>query len=444
MTGPRSLLGRLITSIVIVNAVVIVASTGQYLWRGYASRTSEAADFLNHGAHEMARDGTLIRGDGTVDEAAVVDASTGKAVAGSDRPLLDLVEPVLGKGLTGGLLVFEPGAGERLNAAVATVDGPGGRRTAVAAHRGELETDLLPWVVHEILTDILPTLGPLFVATVALAAFVIRKGLTPVLNLSRQAASLGPRRLDVRLGAEGLPEEIYPLVRAVNQALDRVAEGAEGQRRFAANAAHELRTPLAVIKARCDGLDDVALRQSVMRDVDRMAAIVNQLLDLSKVGAQQVQPTEAVDLGILARETVAALFPLAHLGGREVAFAGDGVRAVILGSYAVLEGALRNIVENAIRITPPGTAVEVRQDGHRLSVSDHGPGIPLAERRVIFEPFTRGSGARGSGAGLGLSIAVEAVRAHGGELSVESAPSGGALFVIDFSTAARPGKPAAS
>lgn len=444
MTAPTSIIRRLILWIVLANGLVIVGGAGMYLWRGYDARGSEIADKLEHAAHTLAQETIRTPAglrmplapfpDSVVDVAAVVDAASFLPAIGSHPDLLALTDPVLRRGLTHGTLTLTPPGQDQMTVIVAAADSGEGMRIGIVAHHGDMRSHVWEWVLHELASDILPIFAPLFLSTVAVAAIIIGRGLAPVRMLARQAAALSSEALDLRLPASGLPQELAPLILALNGALDRVETGFLCQRRFTANAAHELRTPLAVLKARCEALGDTPLRDAVMRDIDRMSTIIEQLLAIARIESRQLPMDETLDLAAIAISTVADLYPLAHADNRDISFDQDCAAAPLRGNAALLHGALRNVIENALRLSPPQGVVELRLSaGPVLSVLDRGPGVPAGRRQAIFEPFYRGPGTRGGGAGLGLAIAAEATRLHGGTLTVGERDGGGACFIFDFS-----------
>jgi len=214
---------------------------------------------------------------------------------------------------------------------------------------------------------------------------------------------------------------------------DAAERSLEQQKRFTANAAHELRTPLAVLRARLDGLPPSPAAAALARDADRMGHLVDQLLTVARLEARQVELEDGVDLAAVARDTVAALFPLALADGKSIELAvemdGPPHAVPVRGNAFVLEDALRNLIGNALRHTPAGGAVEVAvgADPPALEVRDRGPGVPAALRAHLFEPFVQGRERRGS-AGLGLAIVAETARLHGGAVGVEDRPGGGSVF----------------
>jgi len=245
------------------------------------------------------------------------------------------------------------------------------------------------------------------------------------------------RHLDIRLREEGISSEILPLVRAINSSFDRLEQGFKTQREFTANAAHELRTPLAVLTARISKLDKADEADLLHKDVQALNRIISQLLKVSQLEAVSIGYDERVDLSAVAIETATYLGPVAIANGRSISVAGADNPVVVSGSAELMGHAIRNLVENALRHTPPQTtvAITVGVDG-TISVSDEGPGIPEDDREKVFQRFWRAKRSE-TGAGLGLAIVEGIVRAHGGKTSVmdninrDGVPCG-AKFIVEM------------
>ena len=273
---------------------------------------------------------------------------------------------------------------------------------------------------------------PLFAAAMlAIAVLSIRRALRPIRAISEQAANISPVATGVRLSSSHLPSEIEPLVDAVNRALERLEEGFAIQRQFTANAAHELRTPLAILTAGLESLEETNGLDKIRNDVARMNWLVDQLLRVARLDALPLDVRETINLGAIVADVVAYLAPWAVAQGRDVGFEGPSGIAWVRGNADALTDAVRNLIENAVSHTPVGTEVLVRVslDG-TISVADRGSGVAVEDRPHVFDRFWRGPVERTPGAGLGLAIVAEVARAHGGTVEIGDAPGGGASFVL--------------
>ncbi len=273
----------------------------------------------------------------------------------------------------------------------------------------------------------LPILLVLLIADIA----IFTRALRPLREASEIAEGIGPARPGVRLPTDEIPQEVRPLVSAVNQGLDRLEEGFRIQRDFTADAAHELRTPLAVLRTRIDLLEDANIRQALRHNVDGMAHIIGQLLDIAELDAVVVGPEEKADLQSVAAGVAEFVAPLALAQGKDVALSGVSEPVWVRGNPEMLGRAIRNLAENAINHTETGSTVEfVVEDNGTVSVLDRGPGVSEDEREFIFRRFWRRDRRKQGSTGLGLSIVHRIAELHSAVITVENRDPHGARFTL--------------
>jgi signal transduction histidine kinase len=260
--------------------------------------------------------------------------------------------------------------------------------------------------------------------------FTLRKVLTPLRETSAAAARIDAQNISKRLSTRHLPVEFLPVVEAFNLTLDRLEKGYIVQRAFLAGAAHELKTPLALIRAQID-LEGTADRAILLHDLDLMARQVNQLLHLAEASETQNYAFELIDVAVVAEDVVDYLRRLAEL--RQVYV--DVRRAPEIPALRADRGALfmllKNLMENAIQHSPIGGIVAMTIETDHLCIRDEGPGITVGDLPKLFTRFWRGPMRRNDGAGLGLSICQEIAAAHKWELRARSTGNG-AEFILTF------------
>ena len=280
---------------------------------------------------------------------------------------------------------------------------------------------------------------------VALAWFGLWRGLRPLREL-RQRIEARPAEDLSPIPPEDAPLELSPLLASLNSQLDRVRHHIDAQRRFVADAAHQLRTPLAGLKAQADAalrgdtLEEARGRLvQIEQSADRLSRLVAQLLSLARAdnALTQAPPGETVNLDSLLREVCEAAAEHALARPVELGFDASAGGVTVTGSPLLLRELFANLVDNAIRYTPPGGEVAVRvRSGppHRVVIEDSGVGIPEDERELVFERFHRVLGTGASGSGLGLSIVRTIAGIHGAEVTLDVARAeGGTRFTVIFS-----------
>jgi signal transduction histidine kinase len=293
-------------------------------------------------------------------------------------------------------------------------------------------------IVADFLTHVAWFTVPIVLLLLVIDIVSVRRALRPVVHASELAESIDTSRLAVRLPTEELPLEIVPLVRAVNQALGRIELGFRLLRDLTADAAHELRTPLSVLRLRVDTSLPTDKAAPLRKDIDAMSHVVEQLLAVAELEGTVVEPAEVADLHKVAADVVSLLAPIALKQGKDIALSEDATPVFVVGNPGMLFQAVRNLAENALTHTAPGTTVEIEVDKQGLvRVLDEGPGIAEAEQRLLFQRFWRRDPTRTGGAGLGLAIVRRIVEAHGGNVEVANRSPRGAIFSIRLKTLSR-------
>ncbi|WP_182065930.1 sensor histidine kinase [Curtobacterium sp. ME12] len=286
---------------------------------------------------------------------------------------------------------------------------------------------------------------------VAVTWAVTGRSLRPVERMRTEVETIRAARPDARVEVPDTGDEVARLASTMNAMLDRLERSAESQRRFVSDASHELRSPIASIRqhaevavAHPERTEVADLADVVRSEAVRLQDLVTGLLELSRLDEGGIRTRRSVDLDDLALDAVARARARSRAGdapaqdGDAAAVRVDGSAisaARVLGDERVLAGVVRNLVDNAVRHASTRVAVSLTEhDGSAvLTVDDDGTGVPEDERERVFERFVRLDEARSrdaGGAGLGLAIVRDAVRAHGGDTTVVTSPLGGARFVV--------------
>ncbi len=299
-----------------------------------------------------------------------------------------------------------------------------------AEMRDELERDIAGTLLNPLLISL-----PLLALLLWLA---ILHGLRPLDRLAREVEQRDPDNL-AALDASSAPREVVPLIERLNRLFARIEASIQKERRFTADAAHELRTPVAAIKAQAQvartasgEAERIRALDNAILGCDRAARLIDQLLALARVDTLDGGVAEPCQIRSIAAEMIAETAPAAlEKGVRLELLAGD--EAVVRGNPGLLRVLLRNLLDNAVKHTPSGTLVRVglacEHGTACLSVSDNGPGIPEQERERVLERFYRPLGTQAGGSGLGLSIVQRIAEVHGATLQVAPADEGRGLRV---------------
>ncbi|MFF4756108.1 sensor histidine kinase [Streptomyces sp. NPDC001270] len=276
----------------------------------------------------------------------------------------------------------------------------------------------------------------LFVA--ALTWLLVGRALRPVSAIRQEFTEITERDLHRRVPVAAARDEISQLAQTMNRTLDRLQQGMNRQRQFIADASHELRSPIAALRAQLElalarpsRTDWPTAVHKALGDTERLQAVASDLLLLARLDAQETHRRTAVDLSELAAEE-------SQRHPRTITMSSDhggGAAPVVTGSRVQLLRLLTNLADNARRHarTKVSITVGVSDGSVELAVDDDGPGIPEADRERVFERFTRLDGARArqdGGTGLGLAIARDIARTHGGTLTIETSPWGSARLLL--------------
>jgi two-component system sensor histidine kinase QseC len=287
-------------------------------------------------------------------------------------------------------------------------------------------------------------LVPLVFALLVLGLLVyvgVRGAMRPLANVSRQVAARDPENLGP-IAVDDCPAEVAPLVAGLNRLFGRLTASIENERRFTADAAHELRTPIAalrvqaqVARASTDDRERQRALDNVIVGCDRATHLVAQLLTLARLDPAYVrlQP-EPCDVRVVARSVIAELAPQAVAKEMEIEL-DEGAPALARGDAGLVAILLRNLLDNAVRYSPSRTTVRVRiqpgagRVGPEVTVTDEGPGVPPEALRDLGNRFYRAVGTGASGSGLGLSIVKRIAELHAASVRFEAAPGGKGLQV---------------
>lgn len=421
---PRSLLGQFVALHVVTALIATIA-----LSFGVAALLHSTADHYQRRllrqqaaiVASAASSSAALRSDALTDGMAVAIIDRARTVVmarGPDRPWIIAAVPT-----DHGAHFFRRGVIEAYSMPIA------GGRWIVASQDGAAPEVITDDIVSAFLKRFALLVLPIAALVPLIGALLTRRLTRRMQAVSATAAAIGPRTLDTRLPRGTLPSEVEPLAAATNEALDRLEDGFRTQTAFAADIAHELRTPLAVIRLRADAVTDPAARAALLASVDRAARVVAQLLALADLERPMEDHGESLHLAALAEAVVAQRAPGIIAGGHSIALedlsAGSTTRQGYPGAITL---ALENLVDNAARHTQAGTAIVVRVNpDSSVSVLDDGEGIPVEHLARLKERFWRADGSRSEGSGIGLSIVDRVARAHQGVLEVSQRTGGPGL-----------------
>ncbi|MGY2461218.1 sensor histidine kinase [Vreelandella sulfidaeris] len=265
----------------------------------------------------------------------------------------------------------------------------------------------------------------MFVAFGLCAYITLRYTLKPLRDVSESAAAISPRSINARLNTDAVPAEIAPLVDSFNHALERLERGYRLQQEFLGHAAHELKTPLALIRAQIELIaDGQNEREALLSDVEYMTRQVQQLLLLAEASEAHNYQFTVVRMQDIAHETSAYLQRMAESADVHLTVLAADQGVTWKADRGACFTLLKNLLENAIQHAPEQTLVSLEIQGNTITVRDRGPGVEPEQLSLLFSRFWRGAHRRDHGAGLGLAICQEIAMAHGWTLSAHNAHPG--------------------
>lgn len=293
-------------------------------------------------------------------------------------------------------------------------------------------------LAQDVVNRSLLAISVLSVLLLALVALGVHRAFRPMVRMERELSRREPsdlKPLDVRV-----PREMDRMVGALNHFMERLSSSNETLRAFMADAAHQMRTPLAALRAQAQmALDDDDPRdmrrslQSIERNATHMSRLLNQLLsDASVIHRSQLHDFAPVDLAEVVHQALHEALPLTG-PERRVQLAVVDAPVTVIGDALLLREALKNLLDNAVKYAPDGPLqIALTVDGNDavLTVADHGPGIAAADAGRVFERFARGEHAPAGGAGLGLPIVKRVIDGHGGHVDLSNRPQGGLVATI--------------
>ena len=284
---------------------------------------------------------------------------------------------------------------------------------------------------REFLTNILAYGLPLLILQGLLVLFIFRQAFQPIIQAAGEAKKIKYDNLSFRLNDEDVPVEILPLIESINIGLARLEESAEAQKFFIANAAHELRTPISILKTRITSLKDKEAIDLLNEDLQNINRLIGQMLDISRLDLAETAPKTDVNLNDLAKKACESLGALFVTAGKELSLEQLVHNQIIRGNEDTLFRAILNLLENALKHTPDNSQVEVIVDDRKIIVRDYGTPISDKDKDRIFERFEKLPDTRTKGSGLGLAIVKKAAEIHNGTITIISRKDGND-FVLEL------------
>ncbi|SFN83077.1 Signal transduction histidine kinase [Mesorhizobium sp. NFR06] len=288
----------------------------------------------------------------------------------------------------------------------------------------------LPALALIIAILLLPIVVVMAITTLVTTPAVVRRSFAGLVDAAEQAARIDINTRGMQLPVQRVPQEIAPLVQAFNQTLARLAHGYDQHNRFLTDAAHELRTPIAILRTRAELLTKEPQSERLLQDIERLSHLAQQLLDHQML-ERPADGRKTIDLTELGRRVAADFAPLAIEAGYDLGFEPPAAKIHVEVNGSQIERALANLLRNAIDHGGGSGTITVAVDESGIEVRDEGPGIPPEERENVFQPFYRLQ-PQSRGAGLGLNLARQIAELHGGTVRILSGAWPGARVRIEL------------
>lgn len=422
-----------IFSVILAGALsrsILVEHVIEYRYETLEAEAKEMASSLEESPDRSLTIKTFRIGSGDYDR--VIDYAlyslNGSPLTGASTPLPPRISIY---GTTADSYWFRTANNQPGTAVPLVLNGKKGWLAAIEGGKHPYSNPTPPW--GEILGHSYPLIGLTLALVLAAAILAARRSLSPLTRVLDQLSRISPSATGQKIEPDAAPYEIRPLINATNQMVTRMEEGYQKQRNFAGNVAHEIRTPIAVLKSRLQSSTADPASKELLVDLEQVERITYQLLDMSRADMLAGTDFVQIDLVQIAAKLTCDMAPAALDSGISLALSG-AASAPTYGNPGFLRMALRNLVENAILHSPANSEVEisVQKSPPGWQVRDHGVGVPESDFTRIFNRFDRGNRkqSRLTGAGVGLSIVRQVSDAHGGTISVENAPDGGAIFSL--------------
>ncbi len=274
-------------------------------------------------------------------------------------------------------------------------------------------------------------LTPLYLLSILFSIFTVIQGMRPLNQLANQAKKLTPDDVQTRLDETLAPSEAKPLVHAINRLISRIQINYTERHHFLTDSAHQLRTPLAVMRARIDQLPDFPGKSFLEQDINHLSGLIRQLLTLAQIEGKPIKLVKK-DIIAIVKDRMEQLAPLALKHGNSFQLDAPDQPVLVELDEATAGEAIGNVLDNAIRFSPKGKDIEVNINMNgQIQIHDRGPGVDAEKRPHLFKRTWQDSG-REDGVGLGLAIVGEIMRKHYGTASITDREGGGSTVTLQF------------